>query len=106
MPLRPTSLPMKASKSTVAPNQKVALIGWLKSGHTSVPGAPVALEKRIAGAATFTAVSTKTTGNDGKVTLVVTPGARRGQKVQYQLVFAGNSSYRSSHSQVIALTVG
>jgi hypothetical protein len=97
---------MKATKSTVAPNQKVALTGWLKSGHTSVPNAPVVLEKRPAGATTFTAVSTKTTDINGKVTVVVTPGTRSGQKSQYQLVFAGNTTYHGSHSRVITLTVG
>jgi hypothetical protein len=104
--LRPTSIPMKSTNSTVAPNQKVALIGWLKSGHTSVPSALVTLEKRTGGATTFTAVSSKATDGNGKVILVVTPGTRSGQKVQYLLVFAGNTTYRGSHSRVITLTVG
>jgi 5-hydroxyisourate hydrolase-like protein (transthyretin family) len=103
--LRPTSIPLKATKSTVAPNQKVTLRGFLKSGHTPVAAVPVTLEKRTARTKTFTVVSTKLTDSNGKVTLVVTPGKSKAKKVQYKLVFAGNATYRGSHSQIITLTV-
>ena len=101
--LRPTSIPLKATKSTVAPNQKVTLTGFLKSGHTPVAFAPVMLETRTAGTKAFTVVSTKLTDSNGKVTLVVSPG--KVKKVQYELVFAGDATYRGSHSQIITLTV-
>jgi hypothetical protein len=103
--VKPTSIPLKAAKSAVAPNQKVTLTGYLKCGHNPVVNAPVTLERRQAGAGTFTVVSAKTTDSNGKVTLIVAPGAKSGQKMQYELVFAGNMSYRGSHSQVITLTV-
>jgi 5-hydroxyisourate hydrolase-like protein (transthyretin family) len=103
--LRPTSIPLKATKSTVAPNQKVTLTAFLKSGHTPVTAAPVTLEKRTAGTKAFTVVSTKLTNSNGKVTLVVTPGKSKKKKVQYKVVFAGNATYRGSHSQIITLTV-
>lgn len=103
--LKPTSIPLKAAKSAVAPNQKVTLTGFLKSGHSPVVNAPVTLERRQAGAKTFTVMSAKTTDSNGKVTLIVAPGAKRGQKMQYELVFAGNTTYRGSHSQIITLTV-
>ena len=64
---------------------------------------PVTLETRTAGTKAFTVVSTKMTDSNGKVTLVVTPGKTK--KVQYELVFAGNATYRGSHSQIITLTV-
>ncbi len=101
--LRPTSIPLKATKSVVAPNRKVTLTGFLKSGHTPVAAASVTLETRTAGTKTFTVVSTKLTDSNGKVTLAVTPG--RIKKVQYELVFAGNAMFGSSHSQIITLTV-
>jgi 5-hydroxyisourate hydrolase-like protein (transthyretin family) len=103
--VKPTSIPLKAAKSAVAPNQKVTLTGYLKGGHHPVANAPVTLESRQAGARTFTVVSAKTTDSNGKVTLMVAPGAKRGQKMQYELVFAGNTIYRGSHSQIITLTV-
>ena len=103
--LRPTSIPLKATKSTVAPNQKVTLTGRLKSGHTPVAAAPVTLETRAAGTKAFTLVSTKTTDSNGKVTLVVAPGKTKGPKVKYRLSFAGDATYRGSHSQIITLNV-
>jgi hypothetical protein len=103
--LKPTSIPLKAAKSAVAPNLKVTLTGFLKSGHNPVANAPVTLKSREAGARTFTAVTTRTTDSHGRVTLIVKPAAKKGQKVQYELVFAGNTTYRGSHSQVITLTV-
>lgn len=102
---KPTSIPLKAAKSAVAPNQKVTLTGYLKSGHHPVAKAPVTLESRQAGSGTFTVVSAKTTDSNGKITLIVAPGPTRGQKMQYELVFAGSMSYRGSHSQIITLTV-
>jgi hypothetical protein len=102
---KPTSIPLKAAKSAVAPNQKVTLTGFLKSGHSPVVNAPVTLESRLPGASSFTVVSAKTTDSNGKVTLIVAPGAKRGQKMQYELVFAGDATYRGSHSQIITLTV-
>jgi hypothetical protein len=102
---RPTSIPLKATKSADAPNQKVILTGFLKSGHHPVVNAPVMLESRQPGSRTFTVVSAETTDSNGKVTLVVAPGAKRGQHMQYELVFAGSMSYRGSHSQVTTLTV-
>ena len=103
--LKPTSIPLKATKSAVAPNQKVTLTGFLKSGHTPVVNAPVTLGSRQPGTGAFAVVSIKTTDSNGKVTLVVTPRAKSGQKTQYELIFAGDTTYRGSHSQVITLSV-
>ena len=102
--LKPTSIPVKAEKSPVAPNQKVTLTGFLKNGHTPVANAPVMLESRQPGG-TFTVVSTKMTDVNGKVTLVVLPRVNKGQKTQYELVFAGDATYGASHSHVITLNV-
>ena len=102
---QPTSLTLKAAKSSVAHNQKTTLTGTLKSGATFVSGAPVVLEKRAAGAKSWSTVTTKTTNSKGAVTYSVVPGTKKGQKEQYELVFKGNSKYKASHSAVITITV-
>jgi hypothetical protein len=102
---KPTSLTIKAAKSTVARNQKDTLTGTLKSGKKVLAGETVKLEKRAAGAKHFTVVATKTTTAKGQVTLVVTPGTKKGQKEQYELVFSGTKSYKASHSSIITVTV-
>lgn len=102
---RPTALTLKAAKSTVAPKQKDTLTGLLKSGTKALAGQSVKLEKRAAGARSFTVVATKTTDSKGHVVLTVTPGTRKGQKEQYELVFAGTKSYKASHSSIITITV-
>ena len=101
----PTSLTLKAAKSTVAPKAKDTLTGTLKAGTKVLAGQSVKLEKRAAGAKSFTLVTTKTTDAKGHVVLTVTPGTRKGQKVQYELVFAGTSTYKASHSSIITVTV-
>jgi hypothetical protein len=102
---RPTSLTLKAAKSTVKPNQKDTLTGTLKSGNTPLAGKDIKLMKRDASKRTWTYVSTKTTDAKGHVTLVVTPGTHKGKKEQYELVFAGDAKDKASHSSVITLTV-
>ena len=44
-------------------------------------------------------MATGTTGADGSVTFTVAPTAR----TQFKMVFAGDSTYRKSHSNVITL---
>lgn len=103
---KPTSLTLKAAKSTVAPKQKDTLTGLLKSGTHVLAGESVKLEKRAAGAKSFSLVTTKTTDSKGKVVLTVVPGSKKGQKEQYELIFAGNKTYKGSHSSIITITVG
>jgi 5-hydroxyisourate hydrolase-like protein (transthyretin family) len=102
---QPTSLTVKAAKSTVAPHAKDALTGTLKSGSKPLADEKVKLERRQAGAKSFTLVSTKTTNSKGQVAYTVVPGTKKGQKEQYELVFAGTTSYRASHSKVITIVV-
>ena len=102
---KPSSLTLKAAKSMVAPKAKDTLTGTLKSGTKVLANEPVKLEKRAAGAKSFTIVSTKTTDAKGKVVLTVTPGMRKGQKEQYELVFAGTKAFKASHSSIITITV-
>ena len=102
---KPTSLTLHASRTTVPHNQKVTLTELLKVGSKGLAGEPVKLEKRAAGARSFTLVSTKTTNAKGQVTLSVIPGTRKGQKEQYELIFAGNKTDKGSHSRIITITV-
>ena len=103
--VKPTSLALKAAKSSVVPNQKDTLTGTLKSGTTVLAGQTVKLEKRAAGAKSFTVVTTKKTDAKGHIVLTVTPGTKKGQKEQYELVFAGTKTYKASHSSIITVTV-
>ena len=100
-----TSLTLHASSTTVPHNQKITLTEQLKVGSKGLAGEPVKLEKRAAGARSFTLVSTKTTNAKGQVTLSVIPGTRKGQKEQYELIFAGNKTDKGSHSRIITITV-
>jgi hypothetical protein len=103
---RPTSLTLRAQKSTVAPNTKDTLIGFLKTGKTPVKEQPVQLEKRAAGAKSFTLVGTQHTDQYGRLLLSVKPGKVKGQKEQYELVYQGEKGvYGASHSQIITVTV-
>jgi len=65
----------------------------------------VTLETRAAGTKAFTVVSTKTTDSNGKVTPDGTPRKTKGPKVKNRLSFAGDATYRGSHSQIITLNV-
>jgi hypothetical protein len=102
---KPTSLTLKAAKSSVAPKQKDTLTGLLKSGTHTLAGDTVKLERRAYGAKSFVVVASKTTDSKGRAVLTVTPGTRKGQKVQYELVFSGTKSYKASHSSIITVTV-
>jgi hypothetical protein len=102
---QPTSLTLKAAKSSVTHNQKTTLTGTLKSGGTALAAQPVVLEKRAAGAKAWSAVSTKSTSSKGTVTYSVVPGTRKGQKEEFYLVFKGNAKYKASHSAIITVTV-
>ena len=102
---QPTSLTLKAAKTSVVHNQKTTLTGTLKAGTKRLGGESVVLEKRASGAKSWSVVSTKTTSSKGTVTYTVVPGTRKGQKEQYELVFKGTKMYKASHSAVITITV-
>ena len=101
----PTSLTLKAAKATVAHNVKTTLTGSLRAGMMPIPGQAVTLARRSFGTKAFSFVSIKKTSPKGTVSYTVIPGSKKGQKTQYELVFAGNSKYKASHSAVITITV-
>jgi len=77
-----------------------AVNGVLSSDGTGVAHETVALEARTGVAPRWQVVATGPTGTGGTITFDVTPKA----KTQFKYVFAGDSTYRASHSNVITLS--
>lgn len=102
---KPTSLTLRAAHTTVAPKAKDTLTATLKAGTKAVSGESVKLERRAAGARSWSLVSSKATNAKGQTSWSVVAGTRKGQKEQYELVFSGTRTYRASHSSVITVTV-
>jgi len=76
-----------------------AITGVLSSDHTGLTGETVALEARTGVAPRWKVVAIGTTGTSGAITFNVTGNT----KTQFKYVFAGDGSYRASHSNVITL---
>ena len=76
-----------------------AVTGVLTSRRKDVAGEMITLDSRTGHKPRWTAVGTGTTGSNGAVTFTVAPTV----KTQYKLVFAGDSTHRRSHSNVITL---
>ena len=76
-----------------------AVTGVLSSDGTGVAGETVALEARMGVAPRWKVVATGMTGTGGRITFDVTPKT----KTQFKYVFAGDSTHRASHSNVITL---
>jgi len=77
-----------------------AVTGVLSSDHKGVAGKTVALEVRTGVTPRWKVVATGATGAAGAITFDVTPKA----KMQFKYVFAGDSTYRASHSNVITVS--
>jgi hypothetical protein len=77
-----------------------AVTGVLSSDHKGVTGETVALEARTGVKPRWKVVATGATGTGGAITFDVTPKA----KMQFKYVFAGDSTYRASHSNVVTLS--
>jgi hypothetical protein len=77
-----------------------AVTGVLSSDHKGVAGEAIALEARTGVTPRWKVVATGATGTGGAITFDVTPKA----KMQFKYVFAGDSTYRASHSNVITLS--
>lgn len=77
-----------------------AVTGVLSSDAKGVAGETVALEARMGVKPRWKVVATGMTGTTGTITFDVTPTA----KTQFKYVFAGDSTYRASHSNVITVS--
>lgn len=77
-----------------------AVTGTLSSDGEAVADETVALEARMGVKPRWKVVDTGATGTNGAITFtLVTPTV----KTQFKLVFAGDSTYRASHSNVITV---
>ena len=76
-----------------------SITGVLRDEHTGVANETITLDSRTGKKPRWAAVATGTTGANGSVTFTVAPTAR----TQFKLVFAGDSTFRKSHSNVITL---
>jgi hypothetical protein len=76
-----------------------AITGVLTAHRKGVAGEAITLDARTGKKRRWAVVATGTTSTGGSVTFTVAPTAR----TQYKLVFAGDSSFRNSHSYVITL---
>jgi hypothetical protein len=77
-----------------------AVTGVLSSDHKGVAGETVALEARMGVKPRWKVVATGATGTGGAITFDVTPT----MKTQFKYVFAGDSTFRASHSNVVTLS--
>ena len=74
--------------------------GVLSADDKGVPHETVALEARSGQTPRWKVVATGATGTGGAITFTVTPKV----KTQFKYVFAGDATYRASHSNVITLS--
>jgi hypothetical protein len=105
---RPTSLTLKAAHAAVAPKHKISLTATLKSSGKPVAGETLYLVSRTAGSKKFgnpVAIDSVTDAN-GRLTVPVIPGNKKGHKQQYEVTFTGDAQHKASHSSVITVTVG
>ena len=98
-PLDATKLSIKNKAIAHGKHHADAITGVLRDGRTRVAGETITLDSRTGKKPRWTVVTTGTTGATGSVTFTVAPTAR----TQYKLVFAGDKTFRKSHSNVITL---
>jgi hypothetical protein len=77
-----------------------ALTGVLRSHRKGVAGETITLEGRAGTHRKWIVVTTGTTGTDGTVTFTIWKPTKT---VQFEMVFAGDSTHRKSHSNVISI---
>ena len=94
-----TTLSIKNKPIAHGKHHADALTGVLRDGRTGVAGETITLDSRTGKKPRWAVVTTGTTGADGSVTFPVAPTV----KTQFKMVFAGDSTYRKSHSNVITL---
>lgn len=76
------------------------LTGVLRSHRKGVAGETVTLDSRAGVHRKWVVIATGTTGTDGSVTFTLTAPTK---KTQFEMVFAGDSTYRKVRSNVITL---
>jgi len=97
--LAATTLSIKNKPIAHGKHHADAISGVLRSHRKGVAGETVTLDSRTGKKPRWAAVGTATTGTDGSVSFTVAPAV----KTQFKLVFAGDATYRKSHSNTITL---
>jgi hypothetical protein len=101
--LTDTHLTIKATKEklTKGGNVKASVTGTLRAKKAAVANELITVDERQAGKTKWTATSfTATTDANGKVTFAF---VQTNANEQYKLVFAGDTTYKHSHSGTIAI---
>jgi hypothetical protein len=99
--LQATTLSIKNKPIAHSKHHADLVSGVLRSHHKGVAGETITLDARTGKKPRWVASGTATTGADGSVSFTVAPTVR----TQYKLVFAGDSTHRKSHSNVITVKV-
>jgi hypothetical protein len=99
-PLDATTLSIKNKVIAHNHHHADAVSGVLRDERKGVASEKITLDARAGKKRRWTAVGTGTTGADGSVTITVTAPTTR---TQFKLVFAGDSSFRKSASNVITI---
>jgi hypothetical protein len=99
--LEPTRLSIRNKVIAHARHHADAITGVLTADDMGVPGETVVLEARSGKMPHWHVVATGVTGAGGAVTFAVAPKA----KTQYKIVFAGDTHFRASASNVITLKI-
>ena len=76
------------------------LTGVLKSHRKGVAGEAITLESRTGAHRKWAVAGSGTTGADGSVSFTIAAPAKT---TQFEMVFAGDSTHRKSHSNVITI---
>jgi ABC-type glycerol-3-phosphate transport system substrate-binding protein len=97
--LDPTKLSISNKVIAHGKHHGDTVTGVLTDEGTGVANEKVTLEARSGVKPRWTVVATGTTGTGGTVSFTVSPKV----KTQYELVFAGDSTYKASDSNVITL---
>lgn len=100
-PLDATTLSIKNKPIAHSKHHATAITGTLRDERTAVSGETITLESRTGKHPKWAAAGTMTTDSNGSVMFTVAPTVR----TQYKLVFAGDSTFRHSASNVITIKV-
>ena len=98
-----THLTIKSAKIRVNQNDKykATITGTLRSHRSPVANEVIGVNERKAGVKKWTDSGvTGTTDDNGKVVIAL---VQTDKKEQYELVFAGDSSYKKSHSGAVTV---
>jgi hypothetical protein len=99
--LKATTLTVHAPANTTS-HGRLTVAGKLRSHHTALANESVSLQERSGKGAAWadSGQPAQTTGTDGKVSFTLTQGT---SKEQYRLFFAGDSTYKKSHSGTVTV---